>query len=209
MNKYKYNHRFEQIYCVDVIYYSKQTISFIRRSYNELKDFISCIACRDEKLFKRKIRFLQQGQYNQKFDLNNHINHWQRFMYSRQNLNHKNKFWLINYATQLDMRLFDSDTQNTSNYLVLPISIHSTIIIESLINQLKIGYLFEHEINQMKGLQKLLREDTLTAMKLCSFEDQRFYKNIAKHELNQLGHICEMLSKQIIYTHASKIQLKK
>merc|ERR1712193_596255 len=96
------------------------------------------------------------------------------------------------------MHFFDLDKKLGDSAPVLPISIRSAIMMRSNKDELKVGYSLEHERNHLKAYEELLREDTLNETEFFSFGNQRLFKEMAEHELNQLGHIPGMLSEEMI-----------
>merc|ERR1711972_471770 len=96
----------------------------------------------------------------QRLDICRHIDQWHYFMIVEQNHTSVNKFWMANYAAELNVQLHREAQRSGINTFDLPISINVTYKIGNEIENIQYRYKHEYEIPQNKIFENLIREDT-------------------------------------------------
>jgi hypothetical protein len=171
---------------------------YITRSRFGYEDFISPMQSRCEYDYRRKVRFLELGQYIQRFDILRHIEQWHRFMLARQNHESKNKFWITNYAAELDMKFYQDIQKFADSSSDLSIPVRATLRIEAEWEELEYKYFDEYEKPHIKIFEKLVRDDILTEFVCKNTERARYFDDIAMQECIQLGFKPEKVTKNMI-----------
>merc|ERR1712178_630876 len=110
------------------------------QEHSDLHSSVQSLSYGDGETFRNKSQFLESGQCGLHLDINMFLDHWHRLIISRQNQDFRNKFWLANYAAELDMRLFVADQKQREQPPDLAIPLRVTLLIDCLWDELKRRY---------------------------------------------------------------------
>jgi len=147
------------------------------------EDFIYPETCHNDEDFRNKVRFLEHGQHIHKLDVYKLVDQWQRFMLFRQNRDFENKFWLANYAADLDKELFLEDQKSMNTTTDFPAPIRTTFYIENRWHELNHRYICQLETTQTKDFKALIHEDNLAELASSGLRKKRFLQDLIVHQL--------------------------
>merc|ERR1711933_224125 len=103
-----------------------------------------------------------------------------------------NKFWMANYAAELNVQLYREAQRSRISTFDLPIPISVTYKIGNEIKNIQYRYKHEYEIPQIKAIENSIREDTFFETVLAKTRPDWFLEDIAlqpcsrKHNLGNV-----------------------
>merc|ERR1711904_68918 len=176
------------------------------QEHSDTHSFVQSLNYGDGEAYRNKGRLLELSQCALQLDINMFLDHWHRLIISRQNQDFRNKFWLANYAAELDMRLFIVDQKQREQPPDLAIPLRVTLLIDCLWDELKRRYAVEHEICSIKVFEELVVEDTLVTAAFTYFAQRGSFDDLAVKEFIQLGFITDEIKPTVMNAKARDIR---